>query len=149
MTLNIRLLVAQLGLHSTWVIGGQRCCTLAELDDAIAHELANQRDHNSTGMIVTNGKGDSPAGVFLPPAPSTVPQGPDVWRPIATLPSSGQALVTDDELPFEGPDYGTIELVNCPMLPDGRLLCQNSANYTRPGVWKWWLPVPSRKTRPT
>jgi hypothetical protein len=68
-----------------------------------------------------------------------------MWRPIETLPPSGQALVTDDELPFdEGPGYGTIELVVCPMLADGRILNQNSGNYTRAGVWKWWYPVPAR-----
>lgn len=64
------------------------------------------------------------------------------WRPISTLPRSGQVLVTDDDL--ESPDgYGTIELVVCPMLEDGRLLNQNSGNYSRPGTWKWWHPVPA------
>lgn len=68
-----------------------------------------------------------------------------MWRPIETLPATGQALVTDDELPFDrDPRYGTIELVVCPMLADGRVLNQNSGNYTRAGVWKWWHPVPSK-----
>jgi hypothetical protein len=71
-----------------------------------------------------------------------------MWRPIETLPPTGQALVTDDELPLEdGPFYGSIELVNCPMLPDGRLLNQNSANYSRAGTWKWWHPVPERNVK--
>jgi len=68
----------------------------------------------------------------------------DEWQPISTLPRSGQALVTDDD-PDDGDSYGTIELVVCPMLADGRILNQNSANYTSPGVWKWWRPVPPRK----
>lgn len=68
-----------------------------------------------------------------------------MWKPIETLPSTGQALVTDDELPFEdGLTYGSIELVSCPMLSDGRILNQNSGNYTRAGTWKWWHPVPDR-----
>lgn len=68
-----------------------------------------------------------------------------MWRPISTLPPSGQVLVTDDDLPHDpGPSYGTIELAVCPMLPDGRLLNQNSGNYTRAGTWKWWHPVPAR-----
>jgi hypothetical protein len=70
-----------------------------------------------------------------------------VWRPIETLPQTGQVLVTDDELPSDtGPNYVTIELAVCPMLPDGRLLNQNSGNYTRAGTWKWWTPTPSRET---
>lgn len=68
----------------------------------------------------------------------------DEWQPISTLPRSGQALVTDDD-PDDGDSYGTIELVVCPMLADGRILNQNSANYTSPGVWRWWRPVPPRK----
>lgn len=70
----------------------------------------------------------------------------DEWQPIKTLPKSGQVLVTDDD-PNDPEDgrYGCIELVNCPMLDDGRILNQNSANYSRPGTWKWWRPVPSRK----
>ena len=67
----------------------------------------------------------------------------DEWQPISTLPPTGQALVTDDD-PNDGDGYGCIELVNCPMLPDGRIMNQNSANYTRPGTWKWWRPVPAR-----
>lgn len=68
----------------------------------------------------------------------------DEWHPISTLPQSGQALVTDDD-PDECLDgrYGTIELINCPMLTDGRTLNQNSGNYTRAGVWKWWRPAPA------
>jgi hypothetical protein len=71
-----------------------------------------------------------------------------MWQPIETLPRSGQALVTDDDLPNEplGDGYGSIELVVCPMLSDGRILNQNSGNYNRPGTWKWWAPVPSRET---
>lgn len=68
-----------------------------------------------------------------------------MWRSIETLPATGQALVTDDEMPFDRePGYGTIELVVCPMLADGRVLNQNSGNYSRAGVWKWWHPVPSK-----
>jgi hypothetical protein len=65
------------------------------------------------------------------------------WQPIATLPSEGQALATDDD-PVECLDgrYGTIELIVCPMLADGRTLNQNSGNYTSAGAWKWWRPVP-------
>lgn len=68
-----------------------------------------------------------------------------MWRPIETLPRSGQVLVTDDDLPTEpGDGYGCIDLAVCPMLADGRLLSQNSGNYTRAGIWKWWMPVPPR-----
>lgn len=67
----------------------------------------------------------------------------DEWQPITTLPLQGQALVTDDD-PSDCVDgrYATIELVNCPMLADGRILNQNSGNYTQPHVWKWWRPTP-------
>lgn len=69
----------------------------------------------------------------------------DAWQPISTLPRHGQVLVTDDD-PDDGGDdgYGTIELVVCPMLEDGRLLNQNSGNYSRAGTWKWWRPIPTR-----
>lgn len=63
---EIRGWVATYGLHSDWVIRGRRCCTVAELDDAIAHEIKQRREHNNTGMIVTMGKGDAAPGVFLP-----------------------------------------------------------------------------------
>lgn len=62
------------------------------------------------------------------------------WQPIETIPKDGQALVTDWK-PGD-PWACTIELVNLPFLEDGRVLNQNSANYTQPGVWKWWMPVP-------
>ncbi len=68
-----------------------------------------------------------------------------MWRPIETLPKTGQALVCTDEA-FDGDGYDEIELVVCPMLADGRILNQNSGNYTRPGVWKWWMPVPPKET---
>lgn len=74
----------------------------------------------------------------------------DEWQPIETLPDSGQALVTDDD-PTErgsrwpGYKYSTIELINCPMLSDGRVLNANSGNYSRAGAWKWWRPVPRHK----
>ncbi len=68
----------------------------------------------------------------------------DEWQPIETLPPTGQVLVTDDD-PDDGDSYGTIELCRCPMLPDGRLLNQNSGNFSRPHVWKWWRPTPPRR----
>lgn len=72
-----------------------------------------------------------------------------MWRPISTLPKSGQALVTsddpsDDDVSGNG-GYGDIELVICPMLADGRILNQNTGNYSRAGSWKWWTPAPERK----
>lgn len=74
----------------------------------------------------------------------------DEWQPIETLPTTRcQVLVTDDDPDDHGSNwpelqYGTIELVNCPMLADGRIMNQNSANYSRAGTWKWWRPVPRR-----
>lgn len=74
----------------------------------------------------------------------TAEEAPDhEWQPIESLPTTGQALVTDDD-PDDGDGYGCIELVNCPMLPDGRVMNQNSGNYSRAGTWKWWRPVPKR-----
>lgn len=71
-----------------------------------------------------------------------------MWRPIASLPKAGQVLVTSDDLPGDAARgdnmYGDIELVICPMHSDGRILNQNSGNYTRAGVWKWWMPAPPR-----
>jgi hypothetical protein len=67
------------------------------------------------------------------------------WQPIATLPKSGQVLVTTDDMDEEG-GYGEIELCVCPMLEDGRLLNQNSGNYTRPNTWKWWMPAPPKRS---
>ncbi len=68
------------------------------------------------------------------------------WQPIETVPRSGQALVTDWE---EGDPWASnIELVNLPFLKDGRVMNQNTANYTRPGVWKWWMPVPPAPQTP-
>jgi len=64
------------------------------------------------------------------------------WQPIETAPKTGQFLVTDDDLPENG-GYSCIELVNAPFLKDGRILNQNSGNYSRPGVWKFWAPVPA------
>lgn len=66
------------------------------------------------------------------------------WKLIDTLPISGQVLVTDDDPEDDTPGYGTIELAVCPILSDGRILNQNSGNYTRAGVWKWWRPVPPK-----
>ena len=69
---EIKSLVDRYGLHTKAVIFGNRCCTDDELDAAIAHEIKQRREHNSTGMVVTTGRGASPAGVFLPPAPTPV-----------------------------------------------------------------------------
>lgn len=66
---EIRDLVRRFGLHSGWTILGQRCCTAAELDDAIMHEVQMRRAHGETNMIVTTGQAACPAGVFLPPVP--------------------------------------------------------------------------------
>ena len=66
---QIRTWVASYGLHSDWVVGGLRCCTHEELDDAIAHELRQRRVRNSTSMIITTGEMACAPGVFLPPAP--------------------------------------------------------------------------------
>lgn len=66
---EIRDWVSAYGLHSDWVMDGKRCCTPDELDEAIAHELKQRRDHNSTSMIVTTGQAACAPGVFLPPAP--------------------------------------------------------------------------------
>lgn len=63
---QIRGWVHQYGLHSGVTIEGQRCCTMDELDAAIAKEIADRRERNSTSMIITTGNGDSAAGVFLP-----------------------------------------------------------------------------------
>ena len=68
------------------------------------------------------------------------------WRPIATLPKEGQVLVTADDLNEEG-GYGEIELVVCPMLEDGRILNQNSGNYTLPNTWRWWIPIPPKDSQ--
>lgn len=66
---EIRSLVGQFGLHSGLIFDGRRCCTQGELDAAIAHEIKERRERNSTSMIVTTGRGDSAPGVWLPPAP--------------------------------------------------------------------------------
>ena len=66
--LSIRSLVRTYGLHEEWNIGGRRCCTMAELDAAIAYEIRQRREHNTTNMIVTTGRFASPPGVFLPVA---------------------------------------------------------------------------------
>jgi len=66
---EIKSLVQDYGLHSEWIIDGKRCCTMDELDDAIAHEIKQRRDHHSTSMIVTTGGAACSPGVFLPPAP--------------------------------------------------------------------------------
>jgi hypothetical protein len=66
---ELRGWVDQYGLHRGWVIEGKRCCTPDELDDAIAHEIKQRREHNSTSMIVTTGEAACAPGVFLPPAP--------------------------------------------------------------------------------
>ena len=63
---QLRAWVDQFGLHSTWVLNGERCCRLDELDAAIEREIRDRRDNNSSSMIVTTGMGDSPAGVYLP-----------------------------------------------------------------------------------
>lgn len=64
---EIKDLVRRFGLHSSWVVFGQRCCSLEDLDDAVRREVRERRS-NSTGMIITTGQGASPAGVFLPAA---------------------------------------------------------------------------------
>ena len=63
---EIRGWVEAYGLHHDWTMGGKRCCTMAELDGAIAHELKQRREHNSTSMIVTTGQAACAPGVFLP-----------------------------------------------------------------------------------
>ncbi len=67
---ELRGWVDQYGLHSAWTINGKRCCTMEELDDAIAHEIKQRRENNSTSMILTTGMAACAPGVFLPPAPS-------------------------------------------------------------------------------
>lgn len=65
----------------------------------------------------------------------------------STMPTSGQVLVTSDDL--DGADcdhrYCDIELICLPVLDDGRTLNQNSGNYNRANTWKWWMPVPPRE----
>jgi hypothetical protein len=62
------------------------------------------------------------------------------WRPINTAPTSGQFLVTNWE---PGDAWAcTIELVNGPFLPDGRILNQNTGNYSNAGTWTYWMPLP-------
>ncbi len=68
---EIKDLVRRFGLHSDWIIMNQRCCTAAELDAAVEHEIKERREHNSTSMIVTTGQSACAAGVFLPPAPTS------------------------------------------------------------------------------
>ena len=67
---ELRGWVATYGLHRDWMIAGERCCTPEELDDAIAHEIKQRRERNSTSMIVTTGNSACAPGVFLPPAPT-------------------------------------------------------------------------------
>jgi hypothetical protein len=63
------------------------------------------------------------------------------WQPIETAPKEkSQFLVTHWE-PGDGWAH-TIELVCGPFLADGRILNQNSGNYSRAGVWTHWLPLP-------
>lgn len=62
---EIRRTVETYGLHVGFYIMGARCCTLDELDAAIALEVAARRA-GSTGMIITTGQGPSRPGVFLP-----------------------------------------------------------------------------------
>ena len=71
------------------------------------------------------------------------------WQPIKTAPTDGsQFLVTDDvDLDDLTTGYGTIELVNDPFLKNGKILNQNSGNYTNPSVWKWWFPVPPKLSK--
>lgn len=61
--------VSAYGLHADWEINGKRCCTMDELDAAIAHEVEQRRKHKSTNMVVTTGQSACAPGVFLPPAP--------------------------------------------------------------------------------
>lgn len=86
-------------------------------------------------------------------APSAIdtPQGSapvDGWLPIETAPTTGQFLVTTDDVDKDEGGYGEIELVCAPFLKDGRILNQNSGNYTRPNVWRWWHPAPPRRVAP-
>lgn len=67
---EIRGYVSTYGLHSSWEMMGKRCCAMDELSDAIAHEIKQRREHNSTSMVVTTGNGACAPGVFLPPAPA-------------------------------------------------------------------------------
>lgn len=63
------------------------------------------------------------------------------WRPIKTAPRGNvQFLVTDFE---EGDPWACcIELVRGPFMPDGSIFNQNSGNYSRPGSWTYWMPLP-------
>jgi hypothetical protein len=62
------------------------------------------------------------------------------WKPIATAPTSGQFLVTSWE-PGD-PWCPDLEVVNGPFLKDGRIANQNSGQFTRSGVWLYWMPLP-------
>ena len=62
------------------------------------------------------------------------------WKRIDSAPTSGQFLVTSWE-PGD-PWACDVELVCGPFLKDGRILNQNSGNYTQPNVWKWWMKMP-------
>lgn len=63
------------------------------------------------------------------------------WQPIETAPKDGQFLVTD----WKPGDVWAhaIELVNAPFRPDGRIFNQNSGNYSAPGAWTYWMPLPA------
>lgn len=64
------------------------------------------------------------------------------WQPIETAPREHcQFLVTQHEA--GDPWACEIELVCGPFLEDGRILNQNSGNYTRAGHWTHWMPLPA------
>ena len=66
-----------------------------------------------------------------------------MWEPIDTVPKEkGQVLVTSWE---PGDPWATdIELVHTPFTTKGMSLNQSSGNYTRPGVWTYWMPRPDQ-----
>lgn len=63
------------------------------------------------------------------------------WQPIATAPEGRCQFLVTCWKPGE-PWACAIELVNGPFLEDGRIENQNSGNYTQPGIWTYWMPLP-------
>lgn len=63
------------------------------------------------------------------------------WQSIETAPKTKTQFLVTSWQPGD-PWACEIELVNGPFLADGRILNQNSGNYTNPGVWTYWMPLP-------
>jgi len=62
------------------------------------------------------------------------------WQGIETAPTSGQFLATDWE---PGDPWCTcIDVLVAPVMADGRILDQNSGNYTRFSAYTFWAPLP-------